>query len=41
VAHTALLPDQSTMSLEELPGGKIIGGGTTSPGTGGEVKPTG
>ncbi len=33
-----LLPDQSTFSLVALPGGKLLGGSTTSPGTGGEKK---
>jgi hypothetical protein len=36
--HTAILPDQSTMSLEALPGTQIIGGTTINAGTGGEVK---
>jgi hypothetical protein len=36
--HTALLPEQATMSLAALPGGKVLGGSTTSPGTGGEKK---
>lgn len=38
IEHTAILPDHSTMSLVDLPGGKLIGGTTTSPGTGGEKK---
>ena len=38
VEHTALLPEHSTMSLAALPGGQIIGGTTTSAGTGGEQK---
>jgi len=38
--HTDILPDQSTMSLVALPGGKLLGGTTTSPGTGGEQKAT-
>ncbi len=33
-----LLPDQSTFSLVALPHGKLLGGSTTSPGTGGEKK---
>ena len=36
--HTDVLPDQSTMSLAPLPGGKLLGGTTTSAGTGGEQK---
>ncbi len=36
--HTDVLPDQSTMSLVPLPGGKLLGGTTTSAGTGGEQK---
>ena len=36
--HTDLLPDHSTASLAALPGGKLLGGTTTSPGTGGEQK---
>ncbi len=38
VEHTAILPQHSTMSLVALPGGKLLGGSTTSPGTGGERK---
>ncbi len=38
VEHTAILPEQATTSLAALPGGKLIGGTTTSPGTGGEKK---
>jgi hypothetical protein len=34
--HTDILPELSTMSLADLPGGKLLGGTTTSPGTGGE-----
>jgi len=34
----AVIPDQSTMSMVALPGGKFLGGTTTSPGTGGEKK---
>ena len=33
-----LIPDQSTVSLVALPKGKVLGGSTTSPGTGGEKK---
>jgi len=33
-----LIPDQSTISLVALKGGKLLGGSTTSPGTGGEKK---
>jgi hypothetical protein len=33
-----LIPDQSTVSLVALPKGKLLGGTTTSPGTGGEKK---
>lgn len=36
--HTAILPEHSTMSLAALPGGRLLGGTTTSPGTGGEKK---
>jgi len=36
--HTNLLPEHSTMSLLALPNGKLLGGSTTSPGTGGERK---
>ena len=36
--HEDLLPEQATMSLSPLPDGKILGGSTTSPGTGGEKK---
>lgn len=38
LAHTDLLPQHSTMSLANLPGGKLIGGTTTAAGTGGETK---
>jgi|GEM_PF-576935 len=40
VEHTDILPEHSTMSLVALPGGKLLGGSTTSPGTGGEKKAT-
>jgi hypothetical protein len=33
-----VMPDQSTMALVPLSGGKLLGGTTTSPGTGGEKK---
>ncbi len=36
--HTALLPDQCVMSLQALPGGKILGGMSTRPGSGGQRK---
>jgi len=36
--HTDIIPEHSTMSLAPLPGGKLLGGTTTSPGTGGERK---
>jgi len=36
--HTDILPQQATMSLVALPGGKLLGGSTTGPGTGGEKK---
>lgn len=36
--HTAILPEHSTMSMVALGGGKLLGGTTTSPGTGGEKK---
>ncbi len=36
--HTDILPEHSTMSLVALPEGKLLGGSTTSPGTGGEKK---
>ena len=38
LAHTDLLPQHSTMSLAALPDGKLLGGTTTSAGTGGEKK---
>jgi hypothetical protein len=40
VKHTDILPEHSTVSLVALPGGKLLGGSTTSPGTGGERKAT-
>ncbi|MDA0748301.1 MAG: hypothetical protein O2954_17425 [bacterium] len=36
--HTDLLPEQSTVSLVVLEDGKLLGGSTTSAGTGGEKK---
>lgn len=36
--HEELLPEQATMSLAPLPAGRILGGSTTAPGTGGEKK---
>jgi hypothetical protein len=36
--HTDILPEHSTQSLVALPGRKLLGGSTTSPGTGGEQK---
>jgi hypothetical protein len=38
LTHTDILPEHSTMSLVALPKGKLLGGSTTSPGTGGEKK---
>jgi hypothetical protein len=38
VEHTDLLPEHSTQSLAALPDGKLLGGSTTAPGTGGEIK---
>ena len=35
---SAIVLDQSTMSMVALPGGKLLGGTTTAPGTGGEKK---
>ena len=40
IEHTAILPEHSTMGLVALPDGKLLGGATTSPGTGGEQKGT-
>ncbi|MGD8238613.1 MAG: hypothetical protein PVH68_08685 [Armatimonadota bacterium] len=40
VEHTDILPEHSTMSLVALPDDKLLGGSTTSPGTGGERKAT-
>jgi len=36
--HTDILPQHPTMSLVALPDGRILGGSTTAPGTGGEKK---
>lgn len=36
--HTNILPQHSTLSLAALPDRKLLGGTTTSPGTGGEQK---
>jgi hypothetical protein len=38
--HTDILPQHSTMSLAALPVARLLGGTTTSPGTGGEKKAT-
>jgi len=38
LTHQEILPEHSTMSLVALPEGKLLGGTTTSPGTGGEKK---
>jgi hypothetical protein len=38
VTHDKLIPEQSTMSLVALPDGKLLGGTTISPGTGGQCK---
>jgi len=38
VPDSAIILDQSTMSMTALPGGKFLGGTTTAPGTGGEKK---
>lgn len=37
---TQVIPNQSTLSMVELPGGKLLGGTTIEPGTGGEKKAT-
>ena len=36
IDHTRIIPYHSTMSLVALPNGRILGGTTTAPGTGGE-----
>jgi hypothetical protein len=38
LTHTDIIPQHSTVSLAALPKGKLLGGTTTSPGTGGEKK---
>ncbi len=38
IPHTNLIPEHSTLSLAALPGGKLLGGTTTAPGTGGLKK---
>jgi hypothetical protein len=38
LTHEQVLPQHATMSLVVLPDGKLLGGTTTSPGTGGERK---
>jgi len=38
LTHLDILPQHSTLSLVALPGEKLLGGTTTSPGTGGEKK---
>jgi hypothetical protein len=40
IEHTGLLPEHSTLSLLALPDGKMLGGTTIRPGTGGEQKAT-
>jgi len=40
IEHTDIIPEHSTMSLVALPDGKLLGGTTTAPGTGGEKKAT-
>jgi hypothetical protein len=40
LTHTDIIPHHSTISLAALPNGKLLGGTTTSPGTGGEKKAT-
>ena len=40
IEHTNIIPEHSTMSLVALPDGKLLGGTTTGPGTGGEKKAT-
>ena len=37
---SAVIRDQSTMSMVAIPGGRLLGGTTTAPGTGGEKKAT-
>lgn len=38
IEHTDIIPEHSTVSLVALPNGKLLGGTTTSAGTGGERK---
>ncbi|HNT34766.1 MAG TPA: hypothetical protein PKH07_07195, partial [bacterium] len=38
IEHTEILAEHSTASMVALPEGKLLGGSTTSPGTGGETK---
>ena len=38
VEHTDIIPEHSTQSLVAIPNGKLLGGSTVSPGTGGEQK---
>ncbi|MBN1341053.1 MAG: hypothetical protein JXQ73_00130, partial [Phycisphaerae bacterium] len=38
LTHEQILPQQATQSLAALPNGKLLGGSTTHPGTGGEQK---
>jgi hypothetical protein len=38
LTHAEIIPQHSTVSLAALPKGKLLGGTTTSPGTGGEKK---
>ena len=40
IEHKDILPEHATMSLVALPDNKLLGGSTTSPGTGGEKKAT-
>ena len=40
IEHTSILAEHSTMSLVPLTAGKLLGGTTTNPGTGGEKKAT-
>ncbi len=40
LSDSNVIVDQSTMSLVSLPNGKLLGGTTTAPGTGGEKKAT-
>lgn len=40
IEHTSILAEHATMSLVALADGKLLGGSTTDPGTGGEKKAT-